>query len=74
MTIQMGGEPLIKAFIVLILGGVGSMGATIIGAFIVGFLESLSVYFVGLYWTPAILFLAMIIVLTFKPTGIFGDR
>ena len=74
MTIQMGGEPLIKAFIVLILGGVGSMGATIIGAFIIGLLESLSVYFVGLYWTPAILFLVMIIVLTFKPTGIFGDK
>jgi branched-chain amino acid transport system permease protein len=74
MMIQMGNEPQLKAFIVLILGGIGSMGATIGGAFIVGLLESLAVYFVGLYWTPAVLFLAMILVLTFKPTGIFGEK
>jgi branched-chain amino acid transport system permease protein len=70
----MGGEPMLKAFIVVILGGLGSLGGTIAGAYLVGFVEAASIYFFGLYWTPAILFLMMIIVLVFRPTGLFGEN
>ena len=68
----MGAEPQLKAFIVVILGGIGSLGGTIAGAYIVGFLEALSVFLLGLYWTPAVLFLIMILVLVFRPSGLFG--
>lgn len=74
ITPAMGGAPLLKAFIVVILGGLGSMGGTIAGAYVVGFLEALSSFFLGLYWTPAVLFTVMILVMVFKPTGLFGGE
>jgi branched-chain amino acid transport system permease protein len=70
----MGNEPMLKAFIVVILGGLGSLGGTIAGAYLVGFVEAISIYFLGLYWTPAILFLMMITVIVLRPTGLFGEN
>lgn len=72
ITPGMGAEPLVKAMIVVIFGGLGSLGATIGAAFVIGFLEAFLVHAVGLYWTPACLFLIMIIVLVIRPSGLFG--
>lgn len=72
ITPGMGAEPLVKAMIVVIFGGLGSLGATIGAAFVIGFLEAFLVLGVGLYWTPACLFLIMIIVLVIRPSGLFG--
>lgn len=74
ITPTMGGEPMLKAFIVVILGGLGSLGGTVAGAYLVGFVEAASIYFLGLYWTPALLFLMMILMLVFRPTGLFGEN
>lgn len=73
MTPTMGASPLLKAFIVVILGGLGSMMGTMIGAYIIGLLEAISTFFLGLYWTPAVLFLVMIVALLVKPTGLLGE-
>ena len=67
----MGGEPLTKALIVVIFGGLGSMVGTVAGAYVIGLLEAVSNYFVGLYWTPAILFVVMIATLMVRPSGLF---
>ncbi len=72
ITPTMGSEPLVKAMTVVILGGLGSLGATAGAAFVIGFLEAFLVLSVGLYWTPSLLFLTMIIVLIFRPNGLFG--
>jgi branched-chain amino acid transport system permease protein len=59
------------ALIVVILGGVGSLGGAFIGAFITGF-----VYTFGVAMLPdlayVILFLPMILVIAFRPRGLFG--
>ncbi len=68
----MGGEPLTKALIVAIFGGLGSMLGTVVGAYVIGLIEAVSNYFVGLYWAPAILFLVMIVTLMIRPSGLFG--
>ena len=68
----MGGEPLTKALIVAIFGGLGSVLGTVVGAYVIGLLEAMSNYVVGLYWTPAILFLVMIVTLMIRPSGLFG--
>lgn len=73
ITPSMGTGPLLMALIVVILGGLGNMGGTIAGAYFIGLLESTSMFFVGLYWTPAVLFFVMIVVIVFKPTGMFGE-
>ncbi len=69
---QMGTEPLLKAFIVVIFGGLGSLAGTIVGAYVIGILESASTFFVGIYWTNAVMFAIFILVLVLRPTGLMG--
>lgn len=72
VTPTMGAGPLLNAFIVVILGGLGSLGGTITGAYLVGFLEAIAISMLGLYWSPVVLFSVMVLVLIIKPTGLFG--
>ena len=72
MSPTMGAEPLMKALIVVIFGGVARFTSPIYAAFVVGLVEAFSTYYVGLYWTPAVLFALMIVVLVIKPEGLFG--
>ena len=74
ITPAMGSEPLTKAMIVVIFGGLGSLGSTAGAAYLIGFIEAFLVLWVGLYWTPFALFLLMILVLLLRPNGIFGKR
>ena len=63
-----------KALVVAIFGGLGSLGGTIGAAYVIGLMEAISMLFIGLYWTPAVLFGVMIMVLLVRPTGLFGKR
>ena len=72
ITPSLGAEPLVKAMIVVIFGGLGSLGATVGAAFVIGLTEAFLVPVLGLYWTPFVLFLGLIIVLIFRPNGLFG--
>ncbi|MFN3259517.1 MAG: branched-chain amino acid ABC transporter permease [Pikeienuella sp.] len=74
MTPTMGADPLMKALIVVILGGVARFTSPVYAALIVGMTEAFSTYFLGLYWTPAVLFGLMIVVLVAKPEGLFGRK
>ena len=69
---ELGTEPLMKALIVAIFGGLGSIAGTILGAYAIGLLEAALIYVVGLYTTPAIMFAVMIAVLMVRPEGLFG--
>lgn len=71
---ELGAEPLVKALIVAIFGGLGSIAGTIGGAYVIGLFEAICTYFIGLYATPAVLFAAMIAVLMLRPVGLFGKR
>ncbi len=72
VTPSLGVEPLVKAMIVVIFGGLGSLGATVGAAFVIGMAEALLVLTIGLYWTPFVLFAGLILVLVFRPNGLFG--
>lgn len=72
MNPQMGSDPLMKALIVVIFGGIARFTGPIFAAFIVGLLEAVMTYAVGLYWSPTVLFVIMIAVLVAKPEGLFG--
>ena len=74
MAPTMGTDPLMKALIVVIFGGITRFTSPIYAALIVGLVESFANYFVGLYWTPAVLFSMMIVVLFLKPSGLFGHH
>lgn len=72
ITPTMGTEPLLKAFIVVILGGLGSLSGTILAAYLVGFLEAFSTFLFGAYWTQAVLFGLFILILVVRPNGLMG--
>ena len=73
ITPTMGSDPLMRSFIVVILGGLGSLYGTMAAAYIVGLLEAICMLYLGLYGTPPVLFLVMVLVLVFKPQGLFGS-
>lgn len=74
MTPTMGTDPLMKSLIVVIFGGIARFTSPIYAALIVGMVEAFSTYFIGLYWTPAVLFGLMMAVLVLKPAGLFGKH
>ncbi|MBI5605200.1 MAG: branched-chain amino acid ABC transporter permease, partial [Deltaproteobacteria bacterium] len=68
----MGVEPVLKAFAVVILGGLGSLPGALIGGFIIGITETFVTTYVGAHFSTVIVFLIMIGVLIAKPTGLLG--
>jgi len=73
ITPTMGSDPLLRAFIVVVFGGLGSLTGTVIGAYVIGLVEAIAVFFVGLYWAPVVLFVVLIGVLILRPSGLMGS-
>jgi branched-chain amino acid transport system permease protein len=69
----MGSIPAVKAFAIIILGGLGSIPGAIVGGLLYGIAENGAAYFLGGVWKDAISFIILIIVLIVKPTGLFGE-
>ena len=69
----MGDVPSYKAFVVIVLGGMGSVTGTVVASFILAFAETILLSFVG-YVLPrdAIAFLVLILILMFRPRGLVG--
>jgi branched-chain amino acid transport system permease protein len=68
-----GSIPAVKAFAIIIIGGLGSIPGAIIGGLILGLAENFAIFTIGGAWKDAISFLILIAVLIFKPTGLFGE-
>jgi branched-chain amino acid transport system permease protein len=64
----------IKGFIIVVLGGLGSIGGAILGGIIVGLIESVAPQFMTATWTEAIVYGLFLIVLFVKPSGLFGVK
>lgn len=73
MTPVMGADPLLKALIVVVFGGISSISGPIFAAYVIGFFEAICTYYFGLYWTPALLFAALILTLMVRPEGLFSS-
>ncbi len=74
ITPTLGNDPLLKAFVVVIFGGLAKVSGAVVGAYTIGLLEAVSAYFFGLSWTPIILFTAMILVMLVRPEGLVSRR
>jgi branched-chain amino acid transport system permease protein len=62
----------LKAMIALALGGFGNVGGALLGGILLGLIESLGSFFVGAGWNEAIAFAVFLLVLSFRPQGLFG--
>lgn len=72
LTPEFGSEPLVKALIVVIFGGLGSLGGTVLAAYLMGLLEAALVFVFGIYWAPSMIFILLIAVLLVRPQGLLG--
>lgn len=72
VTPGMGVGPMSKAFSIIVLGGLGSLPGAGVAAFFLGFVESFGATFLGSAVSDMFSFLVIILVLLFKPTGLFG--
>jgi branched-chain amino acid transport system permease protein len=69
------GLPLaIIAYVVVVLGGLGSIGGALLGGLIVGLVETFSGFYVGTAWKEVSYFIMFILVLLLRPAGLFGQR
>lgn len=71
---MMGTMPGLKAFVAAVIGGIGIIPGAVIGGFIIGIVETFTKAYISTSWADAIVFLLLIIVFIFKPTGILGKN
>jgi branched-chain amino acid transport system permease protein len=69
---MMGEQPLLKAFIIIILGGLGSIPGAILGGLMLGLIDSIVATALGAEPAFLLSFVFIIVLLLFKPTGLFG--
>ena len=67
----MGHLVLLKAFVIIILGGMGSIPGAIIGGLIIGFSEALGGFYISSTYKDVIAFVLLVVILSIKPTGLF---
>jgi branched-chain amino acid transport system permease protein len=68
----MGSLMIVKAFVIIILGGMGSVVGAIVGGFMLGLVESLAAGFISPSFKDLYAFLFLVAVLAVRPTGLFG--
>jgi branched-chain amino acid transport system permease protein len=71
---SMGELPLVKGFAVVIMGGMGNVQGILFSGLILGVVESLAASFISLGYSDAIAFAILIVVLLFRPQGLFGKK
>lgn len=65
-------DPLLKGFAAAVLGGMRSLPGVVIGGFILGIVENLFGFYISLEFKSVVAFLIIVMVLFFKPAGLFG--
>ena len=74
ITPTAGAMPGLKAFVAAVFGGIGSIPGAVIGAFLIGICENLIKSTDFTVFSDAFTFALLIVILVFKPTGLFGEK
>lgn len=69
---NMGGDPMLKAFVICVVAGLGNVYGAVLAAIVLGLLEAFIQYQIGVQYSFAILLVLVIAVLIWRPAGIFG--
>ncbi|PHR63548.1 branched-chain amino acid ABC transporter permease [Alcanivorax sp.] len=68
----MGHLLIMKAFVIIILGGMGSIPGAIVGGLIIGFAEAFGGFYISTDYKDIIAFALLVVILSIKPTGLFS--
>jgi branched-chain amino acid transport system permease protein len=64
----------IRAFIIVVLGGLGSIPGALLGGILIGITQSVGAQFMAATWTEEIIYVLFLLLLFVKPSGLFGNR
>jgi branched-chain amino acid transport system permease protein len=70
----MGQEIITPAFVVVVIGGIGSFWGVVVAALLVGLVKGLTVAFGWAQFSTAVIYAMMLLVLVLRPRGLFGER
>lgn len=70
----MGHLVITKAFVIIILGGMGSIPGAVLGGLIIGFAESFGAYYISTDYKDIIAFVLLVVILSLCPQGLFAKR
>jgi branched-chain amino acid transport system permease protein len=62
----------LRAFTAAVLGGIGNVPGAMVGGVIIGMIEAMGGQFIATAWTDVIIFSILVLVLVFRPAGLFG--
>lgn len=76
LTVQpsMGLLPMVKAFAIVIVGGLGSIPGSIVASLMLGYSETIVAYLISSSWTELVSLVAVVLTLILRPAGLFGRR
>jgi branched-chain amino acid transport system permease protein len=63
----------VKAFTAAVLGGIGNLRGALLGGLLLGLIENYGSAVIGTQWKDVVAFVALIVILMFRPTGILGE-
>jgi branched-chain amino acid transport system permease protein len=66
--------PIVKAFAIVVVGGLGSIPGSIVAALMLGYAETLVAYGISTAWTEIVSVAATLLMLVLRPAGFFGKR
>ena len=71
---NMGMDVILMATVAMIIGGLGNVGAAAGGGFVLGMIQNIAIWKIESKWQMALSFAILIVVLLFKPSGLFGEK
>lgn len=71
---SMGLLPLVKAFAIVVVGGLGSIAGSVVGALLLGYSETVIAFKISIEWSQIVSVAAVLVTLMLRPAGFFGKR
>ncbi|MBN2026394.1 MAG: branched-chain amino acid ABC transporter permease [Actinobacteria bacterium] len=71
---EMGSVLILKAFVIVVIGGLGSIKGAIVGGYLLGIVEAMAIAYISSAYKDVFAFAVLIIILAIRPTGLFRGR